>query len=198
MMNSVTRYAALAALPLIACAQVSSAAVAQPAGTTTTEDTAPDTTAPETTRQGDGTLDDGMTPTTGDAATPGTTTDPATGDTATTTPAPATAPGTATAGAASTYRCDNNVKVAVRYDNSDAAAPKAMVTVDGTEYAMVGQALPDGQRFATDKGPTAGTYLNWQTKGQDALLYEIPTAGAKAEGDLKVKATCKMADAPAG
>ncbi|HWK67452.1 MAG TPA: MliC family protein [Rhizobiaceae bacterium] len=71
------------------------------------------------------------------------------------------------------YRCDSGATVTVRYDNTDADAPRARLDYIGRMFNMYRVPSASGARYATEQGLKPDRGLQWWSKGNEATLSEM-------------------------
>lgn len=72
-----------------------------------------------------------------------------------------------------TYHCESGATVTVRYDNRDAAAPRASLDYKGRTFDMYSVVSASGARYATEQGLEPDKGLQWWSKGNEATLSEM-------------------------
>lgn len=71
------------------------------------------------------------------------------------------------------YTCDSGQKIVVRYDNSDPAAPSALLKYKDRTFDLYNVISASGARYATEQGLSEDRGLQWWTKGGSATLSEM-------------------------
>lgn len=71
------------------------------------------------------------------------------------------------------YTCDSGQKIVVRYDNSDPAAPSALLKYKDRTFDLYNVISASGARYATEQGLSEDKGLQWWTKGGSATLSEM-------------------------
>ena len=84
------------------------------------------------------------------------------------------------------YDCDPELSLSVVYDQS-APGGGAMVTLDGTQYAMDRVESASGAKYDILPGRTAGKTLIWWNQGEEGMLMEGTRGDAASEETI---ATC--------
>lgn len=72
-----------------------------------------------------------------------------------------------------TYHCESGATVTVRYDNTDASAPRARLGYKGRTFDMYSVMSASGARYATEQGLEPDKGLQWWSKGNEATLSEM-------------------------
>lgn len=72
-----------------------------------------------------------------------------------------------------TYQCDSGATVMVRYDNTDADAPRASLEYKGRTFDLYSVVSASGARYATEQGLEPDKGLQWWSKGNEATLSEM-------------------------
>lgn len=75
------------------------------------------------------------------------------------------------------YRCSNGRTIEARYDNSDAANPRAELVISRRRIHFDAQRSGSGARYVTRDGLRGYHGLIWWTRGREATLYDYPLEG---------------------
>ena len=93
------------------------------------------------------------------------------------------------------YSCDSGATVAAVYD-SDAAVPRAKLTIRDRSFDLHSVVAASGARYATEQGFEPDKGLQWWTKGDDATLSEM-TLDHTAPEPRPID-TCRALEEPGG
>ena len=88
------------------------------------------------------------------------------------------------------YRCSDGRAIEARYDNSDAANPRAELVIRGRRISFYSLRSASGARYGTENGLRGGHGLVWWTRGNEATLYETLLDDRARPSDQRPIATC--------
>jgi membrane-bound inhibitor of C-type lysozyme len=114
-------------------------------------------------------------------------------------PAAPAAPPTSTLAKASrtvAYTCQGDMPITAIYGTDADGKPDVALIISGDDFRLTPTEAPEGQRFASPYGPTAGKGIIWWEKGEEVLLQQAPSDKVTDPAAGVTARTCKVKTKP--